>query len=349
MSEIKVRLSVCRSGYILAEDIMNERGVILAGKNTVLNEYIISKLEKMGIRTAWLYKESCIQKKDLLEERDFERAKQNYKETVIGVKNIIKTLAVGKPLEYDELNHTVESLYGSISNMNYILAYLQELHTYDDYTSYHCTNVAFYAMLLSRWLNMTDKQIRDIIQAGLLHDIGKLNIPKDILNKKQKLTEEEYMIMKQHSSIGFEMIKSFKEIEDSIKEAVLMHHERMDGSGYPTGATGKYIGEYAKIIAIADVYDAMISERPYKKRSTPFDAFQMFSTTGTSAFDLSMVKIFLLNISSHLVGAHVRLDNGDVGEIVYCPPHEIGKPIIRVMSSYIDISKDCNPQIISVL
>ena len=196
---------------------------------------------------------------------------------------------------------------------------------------------------------MPEDKILDIVKAGLLHDIGKLKIEKSILNKKDKLTELEFMLIKRHCSLGHEMLADTDVIDANIKEAILFHHERIDGSGYPTGATGEHISEYAKIIAIADVYDAMTTDRAYKKKVTPFQAFHMFVTEGAGIFEASIVKIFLLNLSSHLVGTTVLLDNGMTGEVVYISPGEMDKPIVRIMSSYLQITVDSGPQIVDII
>lgn len=349
MSEIKVKLSVCRSGYILSEEIKIERGVILAGRNTILNHFIILILEKSGANTVWIYKEACIDKNDILDVRDLDASNPCTKKAVIQIKNIITDLAIGKPLTYNALSQIIITLCKNINQADYILPYLKNIHDYDEYTYSHCINVAFYSMLLSKWLKLPDNKTLDIIYAGLLHDLGKIKIPKYILNKKQRLTEDEYMLIKHHSVIGYQMIENSYEINTLIKKAILMHHERSNGSGYPIGAADKDISEYARIIAIADVYDAMISDRPYKERSTPFDAFHMFADIGLSIFDPCMVKTFLINISSHLIGTQVRLNDGKAGEIAYIPPNHIDQPVVRVMTSYIDMSINYQQQIIRMI
>lgn len=213
---------------------------------------------------------------------------------------LINSLASGNSVICKELIPNTVSIYKNIFNSENLATLLIDLHQYDDYTYSHSVNVAFYAMLIGKWLHMQENKLLELVQAGLLHDIGKLKIPETILKRKGKLTESDFNIMKQHSSLGYEMLKNYNMIGQSVKEAVLMHHERTDGSGYPSAAKGDCIGEYSRIIAIADVYDAMTSERPYKKRSTPLEAFHMFSSIGKNEFDATIVKIFTLNISNHL-------------------------------------------------
>lgn len=153
--------------------------------------------------------------------------------------------------------------------------------------------------------------------------------------------------MKSHSGIGYNLIKYLSDISQPIKEAVLSHHERLDGSGYPNGLIGDEISLYAKIIAIADVYDAMTQNRVYKKRVTPFETFETFKSFGIGIFDIAILNIFLKNIAVHYTGLNVVFDNGECGEIVYVPPYDITKPIILNGSNFIDLSL-CDKRILSM-
>jgi len=349
MNEINVDISVCKNGDILAKDILNEGGKIVVGCNTILNDFIISKMKKIGIESVWIYREAS--KKNVKENnKKFIRVTFGCNiESVISIKAMIVALAGNKQLEYGVVRHLTNVICENSSYADCLMDCFHELYIYDDYTYSHSIHVAFYAMLIGKWTHMPDGEILELIQAGLLHDIGKVKIPKDILNKKCKLTDMEFDIIKQHSYTGYELLKDSNMVSDSVKEAVLTHHERNDGSGYPAALTGINIGKYAKIIAVADVYDAMISNRPYKRGVTPFEAFDMFTSIGTSPFESSIVLAFLQNISSHLIGAKVKLSNGEAGEVVYIPSNNIGKPIIRINSSYIEISPNSNPHIVCFL
>jgi len=347
MHEIEVKVSVCHIGEILANNIVSENGTVLVGKNTILNEFILFNLKKLKIQTIWLYRVAS------KEETDHNQAnvkeKFFYEGTTADITAMIQNLASGKCSKHETVCPIIRPIYRNIINRDYVTAYLHKLHDFDYYTYSHSINVAFYAMLIGKWLSMPDHKILDIVQAGLLHDIGKIGIQKNILNKKDTLTDSEFMLIKQHCALGYEMLKDTDMIDSSIKKAVLFHHERLDGSGYPTAATSEFISYYAKIIAIADVYDAMTSDRIYKKKVTPFEVFHMFATEGADIFEASIVKVFLVNISSHLVGAKVLLDNGMTGEIVHIPPTELEQPIVRVMSSYQKITYGSGPQIIAIL
>ncbi|HZK58167.1 MAG TPA: HD-GYP domain-containing protein, partial [Clostridia bacterium] len=210
------------------------------------------------------------------------------------------------------------------------------------------SHVPFYSMLIAAWLNLSDKEINEVIQAGLLHDIGKVKVPNKILNKKGKLTTEEFNTIKKHTTLGHEMLSKIDDISYGVKNAVLLHHERTDGSGYPFGMSTTFIDLYSKIVAIADVFDAMTSDRIYRKRKTPFDVFEMFKTVGVGIFDTTILNIFINKISPYYIGTNVMLNNGERGRIVYIPPRDVLSPIIEIQSDYLDLSVQNNIEILSI-
>lgn len=342
MTKLRVSVFDCRCGDVLAKDVISDKGLILAAENLVLNDFIISKLKTIGILAVWIYKESGVTY-SYYEKK--EKIVQGYKDTVLTVKNILNSIVAGKKLQYHDMRQIAEAIYNNAEGTDILVQYLNELKGYDDYTYSHCVNVGFYSMLIGKRLHMPDLKLIDLIQAGLLHDIGKIKIDSELLNKKSQLTDEELGIIRKHTNWGYEILDESPYISSDIKEATLMHHERVDGSGYPLGAKGEAIGEFARIVAVADVYDAMTSDRPYKKKVTPFEAFNMFITSGVCTFDTLVTQTFLLNFSTHLVGSRVRLDNGQVGEIVYIPPHAIVNPIVRVGPTFLKIVGNGSPRI----
>lgn len=348
MTKLRVNIFDCRCGDVIAKDVISDKGLILAAENLVLNDFIISKLKTIGIKSVWIYKEVG-SSYSYYEKSRKEKIIAGYKETVLAVKTALSNIAAGKRFEFSSIKNIAESIYQRMDSIDVIIQYLNEIKYYDDYTYSHCVNVGFYSMLIGKRLHMQESRLVDLIQAGLLHDIGKIKISNELLNKKGKLTDEEFQLIKKHSLLGYEILNSSTVIDTEVKDAVLTHHERLDGSGYPFGIKGDCVGEFARIIAVADVYDAMTSDRPYKRKVTPFDAFHMFLTSGLCEFDTSALNTFLLNFSTHLVGAKVKLDNGDIGEVVYIPPHEVINPIVRVGSSFIKIKRTASPQIVSFL
>ncbi len=339
----KVNIEECKEGDILADDVLNDQGIILVARDTILNDYIILKLKALKVNILSVYRY----------EEDSDQAEANflktYQENLFHVKEMLEDLARGNNLDYQIVNRITKSIYQSIKDCGSIVKYLLTLKNADEYSYTHSLNTALYAMMISTWLGLSEIEIEQSIQAGLLHDIGKSLIPNEILNKKGRLNEEEFEIIKKHTIYGYHMLDDAKEICSEIKKAVLYHHERMDGSGYPYRISLKEVNIYSRIIAVADVFDAMTSDRVYKKRVTPFDAFEMFLTNGMGIFDPKIIRTFTKKMANHFVGTKTKLSNEEEGEIVFIPPYDVLSPIILTQSGYIDLSKDESLKIISIL
>lgn len=282
-------------------------------------------------------------------ERKLRKMKEAYKDVVSDLKWVLNDITVGDEMDYEKILDISKVIVGSIDESSHVIKCITELKDFDEYTYIHSINVAFYSMLIARWMELPEFTIQQVIQAGLLHDIGKVKISNEILNKPGKLTSQELQVIKRHTVYGYNFIKDISYISESIKKAVLLHHERMDGSGYPFGYSEKSIGLLEKIVSVADVYDAMTQDRVYKKKVSPFDAFEMFLTDGKSMFDATVLEAFLKNMAAFYVGSKVTLSNGYIGEIVYVPPQDILNPIISVGPNYIDLSRESSLKVLNLL
>ncbi|MFZ5968753.1 MAG: HD-GYP domain-containing protein [Bacillota bacterium] len=329
-------ISKCKDGYILAEDIASKHGAAVATTYTALNSYIINKLNDLGINRIKVFKPGS----DQIDSDVSIRLKRSYGEKAFAAKEILSEVAATGKLDVKKINKLSDSIYSEVGETDFIIGCLNEIRNLDEYTYYHCLNVSFYSALIGRWLQLPEDEIAKVIKSGLLHDIGKTKVSSEIINKKSKLFPREFEEIKMHTIYGFDMIEKAKYVSADVKIAVLMHHEREDGSGYPYGHGGEQITKYAKIIAVADVYDAMTSQRVYRKKATPFEVFEMFMTEGVNRFDISIMNTFLKNIAPYYVGSKVELNTGMIGEVVYIPPHCITRPVIKVGTRYIDLSKD---------
>jgi putative nucleotidyltransferase with HDIG domain len=219
----------------------------------------------------------------------------------------------------------------------------------DEYTYTHSVNVSLLSMLIGKWLKLDYYSIKSLVSAGLLHDIGKGKISPDILNKPGALTDDEFEEIKKHPAYGYQIAEKIPEVSDDILKAILMHHEREDGSGYPLGLKSEQIHDFAKIVAVADVYDAMTSNRAYRTMICPFDVIESIEKDNFGTLDHRVVSVFLKNIASYYMGDFVKLSNGDIGEIVYINPFNISKPIIRAANSYIDLSNEKKLKILELI
>ncbi|NLZ83616.1 MAG: HD-GYP domain-containing protein, partial [Clostridiales bacterium] len=225
---------------------------------------------------------------------------------------------------------------------------LHGIRDYDNLTYVHSMNVSLICNIFGGWLKLPKAEIRNLTLAGLLHDIGKLLIPKEILAKPDKLSNREYEIMKSHSMKGYEVLKDLP-IDINIKYAALMHHERQDGSGYPNRFAKHQINKFAKIVSIVDVYDAMTSNRSYRKGFCPFTVVEDFEREGFIKFDSQYLVMFLERIVESYRHNIVRLSDGREGEVVLINKFALSKPMVRVGEDFIDLTKEHNLRIQSIL
>ena len=339
----------CEVGHIVAQDIMNDNGVIIVCENTVLNSYIINRLDRLGVKDLCIYETLGVKSFTLCRSREFDAFYKDYEESISSLKELMLGLVSEKSFHKAELDRISKVIHSKIHQKSKVIQYLQLIRASDEYTYSHCINTAFYAMLMAKWLKFSEPDIKKVIQAGLLHDVGKAKLPIEILNKKGNLTKDEYEIIKNHTILGYGMLNDIVDIDSEVKLAALLHHERVDGSGYPFGADPEFVNKYSRIIAVADVYDAMTSDRVYKKRSTPFEAFEMLQTVGVGIFDTSVVHAFLKNMSAYYVGANVMLSDGSIGEIVYVPPQDIICPIISAETGFVDLAQEKELKVVGML
>ena len=347
-------ISELHEGDILAGGIINTSGGLVIPQNTIINKKQKMKLRIMDVRNVRVYRNLAAVSDASSRVHRFkyfnkELFKTEYCENVKNIKQIIKELATGKDLDIEKVKIVTESVFSQTKNYHQIINCMNELRNSDEYTYRHCHNVALYGMMIGNWLKLSNGKIKELIQAGILHDVGKSRVPIKLLNKKGRLLPEEFSEIKNHINYGYNIVKNFNEISEDVKLAVLMHHEREDGSGYPYGVKGELICSYAKIIAIADVYDALLSDRAYRERVSPFHVFKMYESTWLSSFDTKIVMTFLDNIYKYYIGCNVILSSGEIGEVVHIPPHKIYMPVVRVNSKLIDLTKDHGIEILKIL
>jgi HD-GYP domain-containing protein (c-di-GMP phosphodiesterase class II) len=204
---------------------------------------------------------------------------------------------------------------------------ISTLKTSDEYTFKHSVDVATIGMVLGKSMGLSQNEIYEIGVTGLLHDVGKTRVPIEILNKPGRLDDAEFEIMKQHSVYGYRIIKERNDYNDAIALGVLQHHEKMNGRGYPLGADAGKICPYAKILTVADIYDALVTERPYKSAFSQRDAVEMIMSM-TSELDMTAMKAFLESMILYPVDSYVELSNGETARVVKNNPHYILRPTV---------------------
>lgn len=334
-SIMNINIEACVPGMKVSEEILNSFGATLIQKDSVLDNYTINKLMELGIESLKVYEGLEP------EPSDSNRVAAIYSEKVDEFKNIIKDIGNGKTLDTLRVQAIVRDINNNFTSVNDIVANLNSIRSIDEYTYSHSINVSLLCSLIGSWLNLNEVQRKCLSYCGLLHDIGKSKISHAILEKPGPLSPKEFEEIKKHSILGYKILEGNVAISKDIMLSVLMHHEREDGSGYPFGIKGNQISLYAKITAIADVFDAMTSDKVYRKRQTPFDVFAMFESEYLTKCDTNILLTFLRRIADYYIGSRVRLNNDDYGEIVFINQKAISKPIIRLDDlSIIDMSKE---------
>ncbi|MCR5101703.1 MAG: HD-GYP domain-containing protein [Butyrivibrio sp.] len=280
---------------------------------------------------------------------EFKEFKSDFEDCASNFKNVITDIVRNnKPLVVNDLVSPIYSLISKGKGPSNIFDMIHSLRSYDDATYTHCINVALISNIIGQWLKLSDEDISIATQAGLLHDIGKLLIPGEIITKPAKLTPAEYSIVQTHPQQGYQILRDLP-ISEHVKNAALMHHERSDGSGYPLHLHGSQIDTFARIVSVADVYDAMTSARVYRGPLCPFIAIQMFETEGLHKYDPNVILTFLQNIVNTYLLNKVRLNDGSEGEIVFINRDHLAKPTIKCADKYIDLSIKHNLYIETIL
>ncbi len=210
---------------------------------------------------------------------------------------------------------------------------LSTVATYDNQTYVHSINVAIYALIIGVSLGLSENMLVDLGLGAMLHDIGKIWVPVDVLNKPGKLTTEEYEQIKKHAELGHDVLVKQHELSYLVAHCAYQHHERLNGTGYPRGLVGDDIHLFGKIIAVADVYDAMVMHRPYRRGMLPADVMEYLYSRVDTEYDLNMVALFSKKVSMYPIGTEVKLSDGRTAIVKNTNPNFPGRPIVRVIQN----------------
>ncbi|MDD6351721.1 MAG: HD-GYP domain-containing protein [Lachnospiraceae bacterium] len=334
-------MDIVRPGMIVGSPVEDRLGRHLVESGTVLTAYIIEQLRYLGVGSLQIRIGEANDKRytptmSKLARQQVERLRREDPAKLHFSRTLKKQIAAGVQTIYNnpspkELADTTRSimddLMTAIDSNNAVALNIRELKTSDEYTFEHSVDVATISMIIAKQQKKSRKEVYEIGMAGLLHDIGKTKVPPEILNKPARLTPEEFEIMKKHSTYSYEMVQDNSEIPDSVKVAMLQHHEKIDGSGYPNGAMASGIHPYAKILTVADIYDALVTDRPYKQGMPPGQAVEMLMAM-TDKLDMNDLKSFLSSMILYPVDSYVELSNGETARVVQKNPEGLLRPVV---------------------
>lgn len=296
-----ISIDLIKPGMIIARTIFDESYRVLVGAGTPLSEIIVNKLREKGF--SGIYINDKLSEDIIITE-------------TISAELQSKGLKALKELNVDASLDVAKKIAEQLLSSDDISLDMVDLRTFDDYTYRHCINVCVLSTIIGIGLGMNKNDLIDLSVAALLHDLGKLLIDPTILNKPGRLTDEEFDLIRQHSTVSYEYIKDHYAISSTTKAAVLYHHENEDGSGYPCQKKGNEVHIFAKIIHVADVYDALTSNRTYKKAYAVSEVVEYLLGGCDILFNREIVDVFLKSVPVFPKGTTISLSDGRTALVV---------------------------------
>lgn len=341
-------------GMVLAKPILSESGVVLVGKDAELTSRMIKTLQMMGIEHLYIrtpYTDD-IEIHDIISPETRRRAYQQIKEAFreFETYNSKKYIFSSGKMERS-FRPVLENIISELVEQKKVLDLVSTLYISDQEVYTHSFNVTVYATALAIREGLNQKQLLEFGIGAILHDIGKVGIPPEILNKPGKLTTEEFEQIKKHAEYGFELLRKQEHIPLIAAHMAFQHHERIDGTGYPRGLSGPEIHPFAKILAVSDVYDALTCHRVYRRAMLPHDALEILYAGSGTQFEQSYVESFRNTVAAYPIGLTVTLSTGEIGVVVDYNQSLPSRPIVRVIKDAeqaditpyeIDLSKKLN-------
>ncbi|MBD3318239.1 MAG: HD domain-containing protein [Chitinivibrionales bacterium] len=327
------------------EDVFDKDGVLLLSANAAIqSEEQITRLRARGVYSVYI---NIRKGKDIdLEEEapdpvsvererayyeELARARVVHQNTIISAKEALQAARAGRPFSINRTRKTAEEIVESILRNPDALVSLSQIKGYDEYTFTHSVNVGILVTSLAREMGYEGEQLVSIGLGGLLHDIGKMRVPENVLNKPGRYTDVEFRVMKRHPDHGLAIVGERSGIAPLTKKVIGQHHERYDGSGYPKGLIGDRIDEAGVIGAVADVYDALTSDRVYRSAWTPQKALATIFQGCDRDYSRRVVELFTRHLGIYPVGSFVKLQSGEMGVVIRVSRGNLLAPIVLIL------------------
>lgn len=345
-----VRIRSLKDGMIIDQSIVDRAGRILIARGTPMDNFHREALLRMGIGGVYIREGEEDEEKENKNnqivvsaaiQKVIDKSTVNDRAKVNLSESVKARVAEGIQYLYNDTEsenftsttkNITDDLMRAITDNDALAVDISALKVSDEYTFKHSVDVATMSMIVARKYGLSDKDVYEIGISGLLHDVGKSKIPNEILNKAAKLTDEEFAMMKQHSLFGYSILKDKNDLSNQIKMGVLQHHEKMNSRGYPMGVGADKINIFARIISVADIYDALVTERPYKKPFSPRDAVEMIMSM-TEELDINVMRSFLESVILYPVGTDVELSTGEPARVVENNPQYVLRPKVVGLKS----------------
>jgi putative nucleotidyltransferase with HDIG domain len=339
---MRVHITDVRSGDQLTEDIFNSFGLHVLSKGVILNEKELTRLFQHQVdyvEIEWRPSSAPSSKFEEIDSKPLYNPilRSIYKDAISGVEKLFERALEENRIYEEDVKESFQPFVDNFRNESDVVSLLLLLNSQDDYTYQHSVQVGMLSYFIARWMGSSEEETIRAGKAGFLHDIGKCKVPEAILNKPDRLTDEEFQQIKKHAQLGYDMLKNSFD-DNAIALAALQHHERMNGSGYPLGLTRENIHPLARIVAIADVYSAMISTRVYKEKRDLLYVLKELHELSFQELDPDITHTFIRHMIPNFIGKNVELNTGEMGTIVMIHPTDFFRPLVQVGEQFIDLS-----------
>lgn len=315
-----------KESEVLGRNILTNDGKILLRSGVKLNHRYIEKLKELGV--FFIYVEDDRLDDILTEDETLAELKQT---TLKNMSRIMKNVYTCNSRGIKDSLNIVEDLVDYIISMGDVNTSLNDIRTYDNYTYVHSLDTCIMATFLGLSNGFNEKELKELAIGAILHDIGKVKIDNKIITKCGALTDEEFLEIRRHPIYGEEILSKNVRISDNAIKAVIQHHERIDGRGYPYKLVDKEISKFGKIVCICDVYDAVSNDRVYRKKFSPNEAYELILAGSGTAFDRSMVQNFRETFAVYPLSCCVRLSNSIEGYVIRQNSNFPDRPVIRIL------------------
>ncbi|MDD3363523.1 MAG: HD-GYP domain-containing protein [Syntrophomonas sp.] len=323
----RINIENLQADMIVARNIFSSEGRILLSSGVVLSDPYIERLLSLGIASVYI-KDDIFGDIDDIPEVISEKTRI---ETVKIVKNSFNIMERNHKLNVRQIKDVVNNLINELLFNPNVLVNLTDIRSYDDYTFAHSVNVCILSLMTGVTLSYDDSKLKELGVGALLHDIGKIKLDKGTLNKADDLTRDEYYEVKQHAENGFEILRKYDDISLLSAHIAFQHHERWNGTGYPRGLAENDIHEYSRIVAVADVYDALLADRPYRSSYSVNQAITLLKRMAGTYLDPRCIMALIANVAVYPIGSIVELNSGVVGIVVDVNKEMPTRPVVRVV------------------
>ena len=345
------RVSEILIGNMIAEPVYSEHGNLLLKEGVIINDHVLNKLLAHEIDYVYIFDALMegVEQKSLVREEKLE-------ESVRVVKNVFddvlhkESMGVKSGISRSDIalvKNVVDELLKELENAENILYTVVDLIGTDAYTYKHSVNVTVLSIIAAKALGYDREDIKNIAMGALLHDIGKVRVESELILKPGKLTFEERKRVEKHPSYGYELLEAIEGLSYTTKQIILLHHEKLDGSGYPYGLRGIEIPPYVRIVTVCDMYDAMTTDRVYRNKMPIYRALDILMAEAIYRIDPKVYSVLLNNIAVYPVGTGIVLSDGRIGVVMKYRHKNPARPIVRVLNNHL-ISGKINVELIDL-